>query len=359
MSAHQDLDRSEAATPHKLAEARKRGQVAKSADVVAATVFTAAVTWLYAEGWDAARGLFAVDRSLLAVAGRLDAGTGPLMALASHALLGAGATLVPLFATLVIAAVLANILQTGPVLSTDPVKPDLDRLNAMSGLRRIFSGRTLFELVRACLKLAVLGLVAYHGLADLLARFLRLSALPAPDYVRALVAGTASLGLQMAAALCAIALLDAVYTRREFAQKMRMSKRELRDEHKEREGDPRVRAKMRELQREMRKRSASVSRTRDSDVVITNPTHLAVALRYRHGEMQAPMVTAKGAGALAALMRAIAARHGIPVVQNRRLARELFHRVDVERHVPARLYAEVARIIVWVFAMRQAREPRP
>jgi flagellar biosynthetic protein FlhB len=359
MNENQDLDRSEAATPHKLAEARKRGQVAKSADVVAAVVFTAAVTWLYAEGWDAARGFFALDRSLLAVAGRLDASPGLLVALASRALLGAAAALVPFFATLTIAAIVANIVQTGPVLSTHPVKPDLDRLNAMSGLRRILSGRTLFELVRACLKLAVLALVAYHGLSVLLAQFLQLSGMAASDYVRALLADTASLGLQMAAALCFIALLDAIYTRREFAQKMRMSRRDLRDEHKEREGDPRVRARMRELQREMRKRTASLSRTKDADVVITNPTHLAVALRYRHGETDAPLLVAKGAGALAALMRAIAARHGIPVVQNRRLARELFHRVDVERHVPARLYAEVARIIVWVFAMRQAREARP
>ena len=359
MTGNQDLDRSEAATPHKLAQARKRGQVAKSADVVAATVFTAAVTWLYAEGWDAARGLFALDRSLFAVAGRLDAGPGPLVALVSHSLLGTAAALAPFFATIMLAAIVANVLQTGPVLSSDPVKPDFDRINAMSGLRRIFSGRTLFEAVRSCLKLAVLALVAYHGLAALAARFLQLSGMTAADYVRVLLADTAALGFEMAAALCFIALLDAVYTRREFAGKMRMSKRELRDEHKEREGDPRVRSRMRELQREMRKRSASISRTKDSDVVITNPTHLAVALRYRHGEMDSPLVVAKGAGALAALMRSIAARHGIPVVQNRGLARELFHRVDVERHVPARLYAEVARIIVWVFAMRQARGARP
>jgi flagellar biosynthetic protein FlhB len=358
MNGQQDLDRSEAATPHKLAEARKRGQVAKSADVVAAAVLVAAVTWLHAQGWDAARGFFAHERSLLAVAGRIDPGPEPLAALVSHALLGAAATLVPFFATLVLAAIVANLVQTGAVFSSDPVKPDFERLDPMGGLKRIFSGRTLFELVRSCLKLALLGMVAYHGLAALLGQFLQLSALPASDYVRALVGDTASLGLQLAAALCFVALVDAVYTRQEFARKMRMSKRELRDEHKEREGDPRVRSRLRELQREMRKRTASLSRTRDSDVVITNPTHLAVALRYRHGEMAAPLVIAKGAGALAALMRSIAARHGIPVVQNRRLARELFHRVDVERHVPARLYAEVARIIIWVFAMRQAREAR-
>lgn len=134
---------------------------------------------------------------------------------------------------------------------------------------------------------------------------------------------------------------------------MRMSRRELTDEAKNRDGDPRIRARMRELRNEMRKRSQSLQQTKNADVLLTNPTHIAIALRYVHGEMESPQVVAKGAGHLAAAMRQMAARHHIPVVQSPSLARKLFKELDVEHYVPPRMFAEVARIIVWVFAMRE------
>ncbi|HVE55129.1 MAG TPA: EscU/YscU/HrcU family type III secretion system export apparatus switch protein, partial [Ramlibacter sp.] len=165
----------------------------------------------------------------------------------------------------------------------------------------------------------------------------------------------ASLGLKLAAVLWLIALVDLIFTRRQFAKKMRMSHRELKDEVKQREGDPRVRSRLRELRRDMRKRSNSVRHTRNADVLITNPTHVAVALRYEHGRMPAPQVVAKGRGFLAAAMRVIAARHNIPVVQNPPLARRLYKEVSLQRDVPPALFADVARIIVWVMAMRDAR----
>ena len=139
---------------------------------------------------------------------------------------------------------------------------------------------------------------------------------------------------------------------------MRISHRELKDELKHREGDPRIRARLRELRRELLKRSMALRNTRNADVVITNPTHVAVALRYVHGEMASPQLLAKGAGAVATAIRRIAARHGIPVVQNPSLARKLFHELAVDQAVPPALYAPVARILVWVFAMRDARERR-
>jgi flagellar biosynthetic protein FlhB len=177
----------------------------------------------------------------------------------------------------------------------------------------------------------------------------------ASGYLRVLLDDSAGLGLKMALILGLIALVDLIYTRREFAKKMRMSKRDIKDEDKHRDGDPRVRARMRELRREMRKRSQSLRQTKNADVVLTNPTHVAVALRYVHGEMESPQVVAKGAGYLAAAMRQIAAQHAIPVVQSPALARRLYKDLDVNRHVPPTMFAEVARIIVWVFAMRERR----
>jgi flagellar biosynthetic protein FlhB len=162
--------------------------------------------------------------------------------------------------------------------------------------------------------------------------------------------------MKMALILALIAAVDWMYTRREFSKKMKMSRRELKDESKNREGDPRIRARLRELRREALKRTLTVRNTRDADVLLTNPTHVAVALRYSHGEMSSPQLVAKGAGRVAGAMRKIASEHNIPIVQNPALARRLFRELAVEQHVPQAMYAEVARIIVWVFAMRERRQ---
>ena len=355
MAAESDLDRSEAATPHKLSEARKRGQVAKSSDAVAALVFTAAMVYLYAAGWEAMRKQFRFDRLIFVEATNLVASPSSLWPVVELALRESIFLLLPFLATLVIAAILGNVAQTGGVFSWQPIQPDWTRINPVNGLKRVFSPRTLFDAFRACAKLVVLGWVVYASLMALLPQIYRLAGLAPLGHVRFLIADAASLGMKIAVALIAIAAIDLIYTRREFARRQRMSKRELKDEFKHREGDPRIRARLRELRREAIKRSLSLRRTREADVVVTNPTHFAVALRYRHGSMAAPKLVSKGAGAMAAAIRAIAARHRIPVVENRALARALYAGTGLDQDVPPELYPQIARLMVWVFAMRQAR----
>lgn len=354
--ADQDMDKSQPATPYKLQKAREQGQVAKSRDLVTAITFTAAMVFLTSQGWDTWRRLFQIDRLILAQVGNVD-DTQPAMWHLIDEMVRAAIELgMPFLATLVISAIVGNLLQTGPLLALEPIKPTLERVNPIQGFKKIFSLRTLFDGARAILKLVLLGLVAYFSLKNLAPQFYHLASLPAPRFVQALLDDFASLGLKMAAMLFFIAILDFLYTRREFNKKMRMSRKELKDEHKNREGDPRIRGRLRKLRQEMLKRSRALSNTKNADVLITNPTHVAVALRYVHGEMESPQLVAKGAGALAAVMRKIAAKHSIPVVQNRALARALFQSLDVDRSVPPALYADVARIIVWVFAMRKTRE---
>jgi len=350
--AEQDLDRNEAATPYKLEKARERGQVSKSPEVVSAVVFTAAMVYLAWKGWDAWAEQFRFDRALLVAAVRIEPTPSALGGLAAETLRHHAALAAPYFLTLVVAALAANVLQTGPVFSFDPVKLDWNRINPARGLRQLFSMRTLVNGVRSVLKLALFSWVVWLALRSLAPDFQLLAQLPPAGVVRRLLADVASLGLKLALMLCLVAAADALYTRREFAKQMRMSRRELKDEHKHREGDPAIRARLRELRRELLKRVRALEKTREADVLVTNPTHFAVALRYRHGEMQAPQLVAKGAGALAFVMRRIAARHRIPVVENPSLARRLFRTLPIEAHVPPELYGQVARIIVWVFAMR-------
>jgi flagellar biosynthetic protein FlhB len=323
--------------------------------VVSAVVFTAAMVFLAWRGWPSWVEQFRLDRALLLQAARAEGTPASMWSLVDKAIRESMVAAAPYFLTLVVAAIAGNVLQTGPVLSAEPLKPDWSRVNPATGLKQLFSTRTLFNGLRAVVKLAFLAAVAWAAVKSLVPHFHLLARLSPGDVVRRLLDDLASLGLKMALALVLIALVDLAYTRREFAKRMRMSRRELRDELKHREGDPKIRARLRELRRELLKKATSLRKTRDADVLITNPTHLAVALRYVHGEMESPQLVAKGAGFLAAAMRNIAARHRIPVVQSPGLARALFHRLPLDRHVPPELYGPVARILVWVLALREAR----
>jgi flagellar biosynthetic protein FlhB len=354
--ADQEMDRSQPASPYKLQKAREKGQVAKSTDVVSVTVLAIAVIYLHWRGWGNIRENFEFDRALLLFAGRIDLNDAVFWHLAGHMAWHFIALLGPLFIALMLAAAAANLLQCGAVLSFHAVKPDWERINPANGIKRVFSLQLLFNALRSCLKLLFLVLVVYFSLKNISKQqFFGLAEMSATGYLKTALAKLASLGMNMVLLLAGIAALDLVFSKRQFAKKMRMSRRELRDEIKNREGDPRIRSRLRQLRREMVRRSQAVQNTRNADVLITNPTHLAIALRYVHGEMESPQLVAKGAGALAGVMRRVARNNNIPVVENRPLARKLFREVDLEQHVPPSLYAEVARIIVWVFALRKAR----
>lgn len=352
----QDQDRSEAATPFKLQEARKRGSVAKSVDTSALLVLATAAFVLHFS----ASGI--VDRQLGMYAGLLSGAHGMSFALddipvylvriLSECLL----TLLPLLLPVVGIALLGNFVQTGPVFSFFPLKPDLDRINPVSGFRRLFSMRLLVEGVKTVIKCALFAAVLYAVVVDALPVLLQTLSMPAPAAARVLHSGASTLVFRLTLVLLLIAAIDAVYSRWDFSKRMRMSRRDIRDEIKRREGDPRVKSRLRELQREAVKRAASLGRVKDADVLITNPVHLAVAIRYARAEQDAPVVVAKGAGFLAARMRAVARRHRVPVMENRRLARALFHRVALDRAVPAEHYVAIARILLWAYALRRRRE---
>jgi flagellar biosynthetic protein FlhB len=353
--ADQDADRSEQATEHKLDEARKKGSVAKSTDMISMAVLAGLAVWLYGNGWDALRHGLRTQQKVLARAAERDWSTDAMAAWLGELLLDTLSLMAPLFLTLLVVAVLANIAQTGPIFSFFPLKPDLTRINPVTGLKKLFSLRVLFEAVKSIIKLAVLGAVLYTLVKGLIPGLVGLTTVDPKGYARLLLGMAGGLVLKLVLALLVIALLDMLYTRWDYAKRMRMSKRDVREESKNREGDPRIRARIRELRREMLKRSRSAAKVASADVLITNPTRLAVALSYEHGVSGAPKVVAKGAGEVARTMRALAAKHAIPIVQNKPLARALFREVDHDGYVPEKLYPQIAKIMVWVYSMREAR----
>lgn len=353
--ADQELDRNLAATPYKLQEAHKRGQVAKSSELVSVAVLAVAAIYVSASGSASTGARFQLERSLFLRMGSADAG-GDAMWLLVAALIKDGMLLLaPLLVFMMLAAIVANVVQTGFVFSGHPLIADWQRVNPAAGFKRLLSMKTVFAAGKTLAKLVLLCLVAYWSLKDLLPHFSHLSALPANAFINALCRDIGSVAFKMVGVLALLALVDALYVRRTYAKDMRMSSTELKREVKQREGDPRIRARLRQLRRELFKRSVSVQRTGEADVVITNPTHIAVALKYEHGNMAAPELVAKGVGNLAAAMRRVAARRGIPVVQNPGLARALYAQTEVSQAVPDVLFAPVARLMVWVIAMRAAR----
>jgi len=348
-----DLDRSEAATPYKLQKARDRGQVARSADLASAGVLLAAMVYAYWRGWEDLTSLLARSHRLLAAAGQGRTTSADFAQALQGLAVEVMTLLAPFFAVLVVTAVLASMLQTGPVLAAESLKPDWSRLHPMTGLRRMFNRRVPYDLVRSLLKLAVIVLVGFAALNRLGPAFVALLQAPPRTQLAQLHAAVAATGLQLAAGLVAIAILDLGFTRWEFLARMRMSRKEVTDEHKHREGDPRIKRRIRELRRQMLKRTQALRRTAQADVVITNPTHYAVALRYVESEMAAPRVVAKGTGFLARAIRQIAALHGVSIVRNPPLARKLFHDLEVDQTIPPDTYGDVARILVWVLARRR------
>lgn len=353
--AGDDSDRSEQATPHRLQQARKKGQVARSNDVLTFVSVAVLTVCVHATGWDGLGQMLRLQRRILARAPQLDWSADGMAAWSGQLLLAMLALLGPLLLALVVAAVVANLVQIGPVFSADPLTPDLNRLNPAQGLQRVLSMRTLFDTVKSILKLVVLVTVAWMMVRDAIPGLLGLPMAAPQTYPRILLGLAGALLAKLAFAMLLIAALDLGFTRRDFAKRMRMSKRDIKDEHKNREGDPRIRSRVRELRKELLKRSQSMRQVASADVLVTNPTHLAVALSYQHGTASAPKVVAKGAGDLARRMRELAYRKNIPVVQNRTLARTLFREVDYDGHVPEKLYPQIAKIMVWVYALREAR----
>ncbi|HET7370621.1 MAG TPA: EscU/YscU/HrcU family type III secretion system export apparatus switch protein [Gammaproteobacteria bacterium] len=355
MAATEDQDKTEEATPFKLRDARKRGQVAKSVEVGSVILMAGFILMLLATLDDIASVLAATARKTLISAGQVRLTSLNVGDWLAHVMQPMVLAISPLLIAFVVLAVTGNLLQTGPVLSTDPLKPDFNRLNPATGLKRIFSFRSLFELAKTLIKLGLLTAFLWIG-AGYFLRHLPAYAVMTPMQVPRMLGILASRGLLILMALFGlVAVLDLVFARREFAKKMRMSRRELKDEHKRHEGDPEIKSKRRRLQKEVLSRVKSVGRVKDADVIFTNPTHVAVALRYRPRDMLAPKVLSLGAGFMAARIRRAAQRHAVPVVRNAPLARALYRECVLDGPIPESLYREVAPTYQWLMTLPGAK----
>lgn len=343
-------EKTEEASQFKLDEARKKGMVPHSADLLSFAVLAAFLVALVAAGGHLAVVLATHTRWWLENAAALATGPGYLLGAASHSLQAVGYALLPLLAAVVLVVLLVNLLFSGFVFSTQPLVPDFKRLHPVQGLKKVFSRRLLIELGKLLVKALCFGAVLYWMGRALLPDLLAL-AFAAPV---ALPGALRQVAVRLGAALLAVMALAAAWdmwmARKEFGRQMRMSRHEVKDEYKRREGDPEVKSRRRQAQQGLIKKLGALAKVKDADVILTNPTHFAVALQYRPARMAVPVVLAQGQGLLARQIIRLARRHRVPVLRRPPLARALFRECGIDHPIPPLREVEVATVYRWVIA---------
>ncbi len=345
-------ERTEQATPKRLADSRRKGQVPRSRELSMMLVMIIGAAACLVLQPHFAKGLKAILIGNLQQ--RFDHGVAAvdLPTAFGVAALDALWMLMPLFAVVAVAAVAGTTAMGGFIFSFESVKPSFSKLNPITGLKRVFGPNGLMELVKAVAKFLFVGIVAALLLQQLQDRLLGLGRLPildALDDAGALLGGSFIL---LSATLIIIAAVDTPFQWWQHGRRLRMTKQEVKDEHKETDGRPEVKSRIRGLQQEAATRRM-MEAVPDADVIATNPQHFAVALKYDQGKMRAPRVVAKGADLIAMRIRTLGKQHQVPLFEHPPLARALFHTTKVGEEIPPRLYAAVAQVLTYIYQLKQ------
>lgn len=350
MAEDSDLEKTESASARRLEQAREEGQVPHSRELATFISLMVGVAALYVLGrWGGHRMMELVRSGLNFERQKAFEPEGMQQVLAQLATDGL-LTIAPLLLASVVAALVTPFLMGGWVFSTSALKFDLTRLDPLQGLGRMFSTHGLAELVKATLKsvlVASVGVwVVWRERDHLFSLMLQPLATSMDDFASLVLLSA----LLIVGSLAVIAAIDVPFQLWEYHRRLRMTKDELRQEMKEQEGDPQIKARIRAAQREMSRRRM-MSNVPTADVVVTNPTHYAVALKYDPDRAGAPIVVAKGADIVAGKIRELAREHNVPILEAPPLARALFAHCELEQQIPAALYTVVAEVMAWVFQL--------
>jgi flagellar biosynthetic protein FlhB len=351
-------EKSEEPTPHRLREAREKGQIAKSREITTAFLlllsyylFNYLGEYMWRNLTEMAQAIFqlipeAREFSLVFV--------GYLLLIGLRAM---AFVLLPIFGVVFLAALLAEALQTGFVFSLDPLSPKLERINPMEGFKRMFSLQGLVELVKSLLKIIIVFYIAWYAVKDDLPFIIVL--IEAHPWEGIVLGGSIAYRIAIRVGLfyILVAILDYLYRRWEYMRNLKMSRQEVKEEYKRLEGDPLVKQRMRDLQRQVAYQRM-MSSVPQADVVVTNPTHIAVALKYEQNKMKAPVLLAKGERKIAEEIRRIAEDREISIVQNEPLARSIYRSTRVNQEIPNELYQAVAEVLAYVYKIKKDRADR-
>ena len=343
-------DKTEAPTPRRLQEAREKGQVAKSMDLNAAAGLLAGLLLLNFYGSAMMKGFmtlmqqsFALDA--IPVSGQFASDEGWRMVLRQcWVIIG------PFCLILVVVSVAINLLQVGFMFVGRPITPSWDKISPLSGFKRLFSLRSAMRFLMSLSKVIIIGMVAYFTIKSFMPQLI---GIPTLDFLEVVTCGghlVFVLGLRMGLVLLLLALADYAYQKHQMNNDLRMTKEEIKEELKRMEGDPTMRQRRRNVARQLAGQRMSQAVPK-ADVIITNPTQLAIALQYQPDDMSAPKVIARGAGFIAQRIREIAIENDVPIMERKPLARALYKTCEVGDYVPPELYKAVAEVLAYVFEL--------
>ncbi len=351
MADESSEDKTEQATPKKREDARKKGEVAKSRELPSVAVLLSGLftfmifgTYMYSQIQELMIKAFRLPLSrVLALNDFLDF-SWEMVSLFFM-------IMAPLFAVIFIVGILSNIMQVGFMITAENIMPKFSKLDPFKGMGRLFSSQSVMEAVKCVSKLLIVGWVGYVTIKHEMDQIMLLGELPFDEIVSYIFQTTFTLFIRCTLAMIVIVILDYAFQKWQFEKKLKMSKKEIKDESKESEGDPMVKSRIRNIQMQMA-RNRMMQDVPNADVVITNPTHYAVALKYDDTSMGAPRVLAKGKGEIARKIKELAREHSILIYENRELARSLYKMVEINQEVPPLLYQAVAEVLAYVYKQK-------
>nr|WP_320009531.1 flagellar biosynthesis protein FlhB [uncultured Desulfobulbus sp.] len=347
-------ERTESPSAKRRADFRKKGQVAQSREVQNAAMFSLLLLfWFFFAPifWNNLEELLA---AVWRTSGEYNITTSSLMQLSYFLGAGLATLLAPLFLLALVVGFFSTFVQIGWLFTTHPLIPDLTKLDPIKGMGRFVSKRALVEVVKSLLKVGLIGWVAFKTMQGEFDKALVLSEIPVSGTLLYLAKTAALVMAKVAGIMIVLAILDFAFVRWEMEEKMKMTKQEQKEESKETEGDPHIKSKIRSIQQQMA-RSRMMAAVPEADVVITNPTHYAVAIQYESDKMEAPIVLAKGQDIVASKIREIARENDVPLVENPPVARLLHAKVEVGHAIPEEMFKAVAEILAYVYSLKGNR----
>jgi flagellar biosynthetic protein FlhB len=345
-------EKTEKATPRRRQDARKKGQVAQSKEISSVLILMTIMGIFYFAGSWIFYNLSGIFTGIYGNIGTLSLNNATEADLFLHTVFEyLISILIPIFLPIVAAAVVANIAQVGFEMHGQPLQPKLSKLNPISGMKKFVSLKSMVELVKSMFKIVIVGGVAYVIVEKEMHYFPSLMQQSVVDILLFIASVTFKIFFFVCLVLIFLAALDYVYQRWQHEKSLKMTKQEIKDERKQTEGDPKIKARIRSIQLEMAQRRM-MEAIPEADVVITNPTHLALAIKFDAKEMIAPTVLAKGSGFIAERIKEVAREHNVPIIEDKPLAQAMFKLVEIGDFIPIELYRAVAEVLAYVYRLK-------
>ncbi|OGJ87578.1 MAG: flagellar biosynthesis protein FlhB [Candidatus Raymondbacteria bacterium RifOxyA12_full_50_37] len=344
-------EKTEEPTSKRRGEARSQGQVAKSVEINSTAILIAGIYAVYIYRWDLFDGLSTMMKLVFQNVNHFNPSINEMVHYSIVGVIWMAKLIGPICLILLLVGVAANYLQIGWLFTLKPITPDISKVSPIKGIKNLFSMSKVFDLVKNLAKLGIIGGVAYYTVKDFMGVFIMLVYCSPAQILEVLLSVILKLGIRIALVLLLLSIIDFIYQKHRHNKQLKMSKQEVKEERKQTEGDPQVKGRIRSLQIEMARRRM-MGEVPKATVVITNPTHIAIALKYEMGVDKAPVVLAKGKRKIAEKIKEIAREYGIPIVEDKPLARAMYDVLELGSEVPQAFFTPVAEILAYVYRLK-------